>query len=53
MGRVCPSAGLLTAVAGSLTAENADAVLAADPDIVGIRGAACEGGGMARSVRLE
>jgi (5-formylfuran-3-yl)methyl phosphate synthase len=38
------AAGLLTAVAGSLTSENADAVLAADPDIVGIRGAACEGG---------
>jgi (5-formylfuran-3-yl)methyl phosphate synthase len=38
------AAGLLTAVAGSLTTENADPVLAADPEIVGIRGAACEGG---------
>ncbi len=37
-------AELITAVAGSLTAQNAEAVLAADPDIVGIRGAACEGG---------
>jgi (5-formylfuran-3-yl)methyl phosphate synthase len=38
------NAGLLTAVAGSLTLKDVDTVLATDPDIVGIRGAACQGG---------
>jgi uncharacterized protein (UPF0264 family) len=36
--------GLLTAVAGSLQLETIPLVLAADPDIVGVRGAACRGG---------
>jgi (5-formylfuran-3-yl)methyl phosphate synthase len=38
------SFGLLTAVAGSLGLESIPAVLAAEPDIVGVRGAACRGG---------
>jgi uncharacterized protein (UPF0264 family) len=37
-------AGLLAAVAGSLGADSIPAVLAAEPDIVGVRGAACRGG---------
>ena len=36
--------GLLTALAGALTLENVDAVSAAGADVVGVRGAACEGG---------
>lgn len=36
--------GLLTALAGALRLENMDAVSAAEPDVVGVRGAACEGG---------
>ena len=37
-------AGLVTAVAGSLGPEQLAAVRVARPDIVGVRGAACEGG---------
>lgn len=36
--------GLLTAVAGSLTPDSIDTVLAAGADVVGVRGAACQGG---------
>jgi uncharacterized protein (UPF0264 family) len=36
--------GLLTAVAGALTLENVDSVSAAGADVMGVRGAACEGG---------
>jgi len=36
--------GLLTALAGSLTLENLEIVCAAGADVVGVRGAACEGG---------
>jgi len=36
--------GLLTALAGALTLDNVDAVSAAGPEVVGVRGAACEGG---------
>jgi uncharacterized protein (UPF0264 family) len=36
--------GLLAAVAGSLGPEAIPAVLAAEPDIIGVRGAACRGG---------
>jgi uncharacterized protein (UPF0264 family) len=38
------SEGLLTAVAGALTLENVDTVSAAGADVIGVRGAACEGG---------
>jgi uncharacterized protein (UPF0264 family) len=38
------AAGLLAAVAGSLGAEAIAAVQAAEPDIIGVRGAACRGG---------
>jgi uncharacterized protein (UPF0264 family) len=38
------SRGLLAAVAGSLGPEAIPTVLAAEPDIIGIRGAACRGG---------
>ena len=38
------AAGLLTAVAGGLGAEQLPAVAGAAPDIVGFRGALCEGG---------
>ena len=37
-------AGLLTAVAGGLQLGDIDAVTAANPDVVGVRGAACDGG---------
>jgi (5-formylfuran-3-yl)methyl phosphate synthase len=37
-------AGLLSAVAGSLSSADIETVVAADPDIIGIRGAACTGG---------
>ncbi|HWN17558.1 MAG TPA: (5-formylfuran-3-yl)methyl phosphate synthase [Gemmatimonadales bacterium] len=37
-------AGLLTAVAGSLTLETLDTVVGAGADVVGVRGAACHGG---------
>lgn len=36
--------GLLTALAGGLRLENLDTVSAAEADVVGVRGAACEGG---------
>ena len=36
--------GLTAAVAGSIRAESIPTVLRAQPDIVGVRGAACEGG---------
>ena len=36
--------GLLTAVAGSLTLEDFDTVVGAAADVVGVRGAACQGG---------
>jgi uncharacterized protein (UPF0264 family) len=38
------SAGLLVALAGSLTEEDLPAVLAAGAQVIGVRGAACEGG---------
>lgn len=38
------NAGLITAVAGSLQAEDLPALTLAGPDIVGFRGAACTGG---------
>ncbi|MGH7536398.1 MAG: (5-formylfuran-3-yl)methyl phosphate synthase [Gemmatimonadales bacterium] len=37
-------AGLLTAVAGGLEAHTVPAAMAAGPDILGVRGAACDGG---------
>jgi (5-formylfuran-3-yl)methyl phosphate synthase len=49
-------AGLLTALAGGLQLDDIGLVSAANPDVVGVRGAACDGGrdGMvnARRVRL-
>ena len=36
--------GLLTALAGALTLDNIGAVSTAGPEVVGVRGAACEGG---------
>ncbi|HEV8177036.1 MAG TPA: (5-formylfuran-3-yl)methyl phosphate synthase [Gemmatimonadales bacterium] len=42
--------GLLTALAGTLTLESLESVHAAGADIVGVRGAACEGG---REGRVE
>ncbi len=39
---------LLTAVAGGLTLEDADTVAAAGADVLGVRGAACEGGRQGR-----
>jgi uncharacterized protein (UPF0264 family) len=36
--------GLLTALAGALTLEDVDTVTATGADVVGVRGAACEGG---------
>lgn len=38
------TAGLLAAVAGSLRVDSMPVVAAARPDVIGIRGAACEGG---------
>ena len=40
----CRAAGLLTAVAGSLDAPDLPRLSRLAPDIVGVRGAACEGG---------
>jgi uncharacterized protein (UPF0264 family) len=40
--------GLLTALAGSLTGDTVDTVAAARPHVVGVRGAACEGGRQGR-----
>jgi len=40
--------GLLTALAGALTLENVEAVSEAGADVVGVRGAACEGGRQGR-----
>jgi (5-formylfuran-3-yl)methyl phosphate synthase len=40
--------GLLTALAGALTLENVDTVSAVGADVVGVRGAACEGGRQGR-----
>jgi uncharacterized protein (UPF0264 family) len=40
--------GLVTALAGSLTLESVDTVAAAGADVVGVRGAACEGGRQGR-----
>ncbi len=37
-------AGLLTALAGALTLEDLERVAASGPDVVGVRGAACNGG---------
>ncbi|HEV7366468.1 MAG TPA: (5-formylfuran-3-yl)methyl phosphate synthase [Gemmatimonadales bacterium] len=37
-------AGLLTAVAGGLELDDIELVGVADPDVVGVRGAACDGG---------
>jgi uncharacterized protein (UPF0264 family) len=38
------AAGLITAVAGSLILDDVDLVLAAAPNVVGVRGAVCKGG---------
>jgi uncharacterized protein (UPF0264 family) len=38
------AAGLLTAVAGGLGLDDIDLVSTANPDVVGVRGAACDGG---------
>ena len=48
-------AGLLTAVAGSLTLDNFDTVVGAGADVVGVRGAACQGGrqGQVRTDRVR
>lgn len=46
----CRRRGLLCALAGSLTAAHAPALLALGPDFVGARGALCEGG---RKGRLD
>ena len=40
--------GLLTALAGALALENVETVSAAGADVVGVRGAACEGGRQGR-----
>lgn len=40
--------GLLTALAGALTLESVDTVCTAGADVVGVRGAACEGGRQGR-----
>jgi (5-formylfuran-3-yl)methyl phosphate synthase len=40
----CRQAGLLCALAGSLTVENLPLVSACRPDIIGVRTAACQGG---------
>lgn len=40
--------GLLAALAGALTLENVDTVIAAGADVVGVRGAACEDGRQGR-----
>jgi (5-formylfuran-3-yl)methyl phosphate synthase len=40
--------GLLTAVAGALTLESVDTVSEAGADVIGVRGAACEGGRQGR-----
>ena len=47
--------GLLTAVAGALSLESLDAVCPAGADVVGVRGAACEGGrrGWVDAVRVR
>lgn len=42
------SGGLLTALAGALTLETLDPVCSAGADVVGVRGAACEGGRQGR-----
>jgi len=42
--RDCRARGLLAAVAGSITAPDLAAVVAAGPDIIGARGALCSGG---------
>ncbi|MEO8090935.1 MAG: (5-formylfuran-3-yl)methyl phosphate synthase [Gemmatimonadales bacterium] len=49
------SEGLLTALAGSLTLDDIDTVLAAGADVVGVRGAACQGGrqGQVRASRVR
>lgn len=49
------SQGLLTALAGALTLENIDTVFAAGADVVGVRGAACQGGrrGSVRADRVR
>ena len=38
------AAGLLTALAGGLRLDDIDQLRAANPDVVGVRGAACDGG---------
>jgi (5-formylfuran-3-yl)methyl phosphate synthase len=41
---LCRDAGLMVAVAGKLSADDIDWLATTDIDIVGVRGAACEGG---------
>ena len=49
------SRGLLTGVAGSLTADGVQRVAALSPDVVGVRGAACSGGrlGLVEELRVR
>lgn len=48
-------AGLLTALAGALAIDSLEPVLAAGPDVIGVRGAACSGGrnGMVESGQVR
>jgi hypothetical protein len=50
LDRRARAAGLITAVAGSLTLDDLDLISAAAPDVVGVLGAVCQGG---RSGRLN
>jgi (5-formylfuran-3-yl)methyl phosphate synthase len=47
--------GLLTAVAGSLQSDDIGLVSTANPDVVGVRGAACSGGrgGLVNAIRVR
>ena len=42
------ASGLLVGVAGSLGSDDAGSVALADPDVIGFRGAACDGGRLSR-----
>jgi (5-formylfuran-3-yl)methyl phosphate synthase len=49
------TAGMITALAGGLGLEDLERVTAAGPDVLGVRGAACEGGrkGWVRAERVQ
>jgi uncharacterized protein (UPF0264 family) len=53
--RVARAAGLLVAVAGSLDADGIVRLLETPPDVVGVRGAACDGGrlGLVSAARVR